>query len=299
MKNKLIKLFLFICLILLPTFGCVRTQVPIKNSEPVTTPSKILTGEEEFIKEKPDENQKNVINVQIQEFTNKIENDPNNPEWYVRRANQYEKLGKVDKSMQDIDTALSIDENFAPAYNLRGVIKALYFGKPKEGISDYTKAIDLNGMPEAYRNRAIQYIKFRKPDEALQDLTNAIKAKPDYYQAYSDRGELLRLMEQFDLAMNDLNKSIELNPDYYQAYINRGVSYAQGYRNFDKAILDFKTAIKLNDKPISAYKNLGLTYDIIGKKDEARKYYNLVVEEGGPEHKDDIAYAKRKLKELE
>jgi tetratricopeptide (TPR) repeat protein len=69
-------------------------------------------------------------------------------------------------------------------------------------------------------------------------------------------------------AIADFDKAIELKPDFAEAYYNRGLAYfAQGgfydTTPFENAIADFTKAIELfedQDKLIDAYYNRGLTY---------------------------------------
>jgi len=59
---------------------------------------------------------------------------------------------------------------------------------------------------------------------ALADFNIAIKLKPDYPEAYSNRGIAYVKIGKFDSAIDDYNKAIELNPHCAKVYFNRGIA---------------------------------------------------------------------------
>jgi tetratricopeptide (TPR) repeat protein len=62
---------------------------------------------------------------------------------------------------------------------------------------------------------------------ALTDLNLAIKLKPDFADAYYNRGKTLGAMGDAKGAIADYTKAIELNPKLAEAYGSRGVLRAQ------------------------------------------------------------------------
>ena len=72
-------------------------------------------------------------------------------------------------------------------------------------------------------------------ENAIRHYTEALKLKPDYVNAYNNRGNVYRLKGEFDTAIQDLNIAIELKSDYADAYNNRGIVYAEK-GEFDTAV---------------------------------------------------------------
>ena len=67
----------------------------------------------------------------------------------------------------------------------------------------------------------------------------------------------------FKLALHNLNQAIYLKPDYANAYSNRGV--VKGALGDTKgAIRDFTRAIKIDKYNAFAYQNRGISYEIVG-----------------------------------
>ena len=54
--------------------------------------------------------------------------------------------------------------------------------------------------------------------EALLDYGEAILLKPDYFEAYNNKGILLREIGHFEEATSDYNKAISLRPNSETAY---------------------------------------------------------------------------------
>ena len=55
--------------------------------------------------------------------------------------------------------------------------------------------------------------------------------KPDYIDAYTNRGEAYRVTDNFECAIQDYNVVIKLKPDYAGAYNNRGIIYYRSMVN--------------------------------------------------------------------
>ncbi|MSQ40500.1 MAG: tetratricopeptide repeat protein [Dehalococcoidia bacterium] len=106
--------------------------------------------------------------------------------------------------------------------------------------------------------------------EAIAEYDEAIRLKPDYAEAYSNRGEAYRNLAQYERAIQDLDKAIGLDPKYAVAYSNRGAAYdSQG--QFERAIQDYDKALSLDLKYALAYGNRAVAYAFVGKVAEARQ----------------------------
>ena len=79
------------------------------------------------------------------------------------------------------------------------------------------------------------------PDEAIANYTKAIELKPDYGEAYTNRGAAYLLKKLYDKAITDSSKAIELNPTNDSAYQNRGRAY-RGKGLYKQAMADFQEA---------------------------------------------------------
>ncbi|MBA4719368.1 MAG: AAA family ATPase, partial [Nitrosopumilus sp.] len=112
------------------------------------------------------------------------------------------------------------------------------------------------------------YDKKGESDRAIKDFNQAIKLKPDFADAFNNRGVAYDKKGESDRAIQDFNQAIELNSDFAGAFNNRGVAYDKK-EEFDRAIKDYNQAIKLNSEYANAFHNRGLAYRKIGKEKEA------------------------------
>ena len=115
----------------------------------------------------------------------------------------------------------------------------------------------LGSAPDAefYLKRGEDFSGAHQYERAIADYTTAIQLKPDYAEAYNDRGFAYYLKGDAERAIADYTRAIELRPNYPKAYNSRGVVYmAHGYGRA-KAVADFDRAIALQPDFRYAYIN--------------------------------------------
>ena len=102
----------------------------------------------------------------------------------------------------------------------------------------------------------------------MRCFAETIKLKPDFAEAYSNRGLAYDRKGEYDQAIADFNKAIELEPGYAKAYNNRGLAYGRK-GEYDQTIADFDKAIELEPDYAEAYNNRGNAHARRGKYDLA------------------------------
>jgi tetratricopeptide (TPR) repeat protein len=138
--------------------------------------------------------------------------------------------------------------------------------KDKEGA----KAMDEMNINEAKELRL----------EAIQYFTKAIDGKPDYKNAYYNRGisrlEVGKIMQDsllISLSINDFTKAIEQDAQFADAYHNRANGKSE-LGNLDGAIKDFDLAIALKPDDANYYTNRGVTKGKAGHYQSAIEDFN-------------------------
>ena len=130
----------------------------------------------------------------------------------------------------------------------------------ENAVRHYTEAIKLKpDFAEAYNNRGAAYGDTRKFGEAIEDFNKSIDLDPENANAYNNRGAAYRNIDKFGTAIADLNEAIGLNPKDARFYSNRGNVY-QSTNKFDAAIADFSKAIDLDPENANAYNGRGFVY---------------------------------------
>ena len=101
---------------------------------------------------------------------------------------------------------------------------------------------------------------------AIADYDQAIKLKPDYAEAYYNRGRSKGnfLIGDYRGQIADYDQAIKFKPDYAEAYYSRGLSKAffsflgiLSFGDYRGAIADYDQAIKIKPDYVEAYNNRG------------------------------------------
>ena len=192
--------------------------------------------------------------------------------------------GEFEKALSAFDRAIecaqqgTTSEGLADVYFYQGYIHGLVLNDLQRTITDFDTAIELRpNYAEAYNNRGVVYDASGEYDLAIADYDKAIELRPDFAVAYFNRGSDYILKSENDLAIADFDKAIELELDYAEAYVYRGLAYRRK-GEYDLAIADYDRAIELRPDFDEAYFNRGATYADKGEYDLAIANYGKVIE---------------------
>ena len=150
-------------------------------------------------------------------------------------------------------------------------------GEHEDAKIEFTEAINQKpDFAEAYYNRGITNIELEEFDNAIKDFTDGIRLKPDSHEAYYLRGGANVKLEQFDDAVKDFTSAIQLKPDDAYAYASRGGSRIH-LEQFNDAIKDFTEAIRLKPDFVEAYFHRGEINIKLKQFDDAIKDFTDVI----------------------
>ena len=140
----------------------------------------------------------------------------------------------------------------------------------KSAIEQYTMAIELKpNFADAYFQRGICYTKHTHTSHALANILRAIELDLDFVCGNEEHAEL------YAAAIKIMSEAIERNSEDVDVYYMRGMfNYAQG--NHNSAIADFRKVIELDSKHIEAYLGLGRACLIEGRY--SRVHYESAIE---------------------
>jgi len=90
---------------------------------------------------------------------------------------------------------------------------ALQAGKISEAISNYTKAIDLDGSNHVYfSNRSAAYLKKGNGTNALEDANSCINLNPQFAKGYSRKGAALHELKRYNDSIAAYDEGLEKFP---------------------------------------------------------------------------------------
>src|SRR3972149_8552847 len=90
---------------------------------------------------------------------------------------------------------------------------------------------------------------------------------------YMNRGNDFYYKNRFDLVLKALDKAIELKPDYVDAWNNKGITLSKLER-YEEALKSFDQAITLKPDYVTTWNNRGITLSKLERYEEALKAYD-------------------------
>ncbi|MBW1641818.1 MAG: tetratricopeptide repeat protein [Deltaproteobacteria bacterium] len=164
----------------------------------------------------------------------------------IKRA---KKVGTVDSATskpKPVDQA-SRQKSIAFVEKARALWKEDNLTDPNLALKMLNQAVSIDpNFAVAFNDRGKVHAKMGQFDRAKKDYDQAIKLDSKYVKAYSNRGVVLYETNQYADALKSFNKAIVLNPSYAAAYLNRGlVNYQMDHT--DRACKDFTKACELGD----------------------------------------------------
>ena len=159
--------------------------------------------------------------------------------------------------------------------------------KPSEEImknldefTSRSELFEMLGVPlnsEDYFNRATDFYFKGKYELAIKAIEKAIELKPDYAEAWSNKGVALGKLGRHDEELKAYEKAIELKPDYVEAWYNKSVELGKLGRH-DEALKACEKAIELKPDYAEAWNNKGVALCKLGRHDEALKADEKAIE---------------------
>ena len=139
--------------------------------------------------------------------------DENNKQAYLLRSQVLENMQQLVGAEADIDKLLQLEPEDESYLLKKGQLR-IKSGAPEEAEQYYQKIIDINPFNEpVFVEYAQLLISEKKLDQAMTLLNEAIENKPDFADAYKERGNVKMLQGDKEGALEDLKKSLELAPE--------------------------------------------------------------------------------------
>lgn len=147
----------------------------------------------------------------------------------------------------------------------------------QEIFSWVTEWMKQHETPETLMIRASVYFILKQYHSAIDDLDRLMMINPNYFYAYSLKGNCLKKLKQYERALIEYNKAIEIEPTYAQAYNGRGNVYSY-LKNYDKALQDFNKALEIDEQYAQAMNGKGNVYRMLKHYDNAIENYSKAID---------------------
>jgi len=173
--------------------------------------------------------------------------------------------------------ALQLDDSLADAHSTLAWVKAFYEYDLLSADGDFKRAIELNpGSSLARNNYGIYLAVMNRRDDALRELRRAEELDPLSLGIKTVLGLPYVYARQYDQAIEQFQKALSMDPNFSYAHDMLGVVY--GLKGmYPEALEEFSKARQISDEPL-VLAHSGWAYGLLGKKGEARKALNQLME---------------------
>jgi predicted O-linked N-acetylglucosamine transferase (SPINDLY family) len=162
-------------------------------------------------------------------------------------------------------------------HNIAGAL-ATAAGWHEDAIIFYDRAIEIApDYFEAYTNRGNALKDLGRRAEALASFDCAIALMPEYAEAHLNRAIVLRMDRRFSEALDAIDAALRSKPGLAAAYANRG-NVLQEINRFEEALASHDHALTLDPGFALAHLNRGNVLRHLGRLPEAIASYDRAIE---------------------
>jgi superkiller protein 3 len=187
-------------------------------------------------------------------------------------------LQKIPEAEQAYRDALAIDPKHAGARYALGMA-LMSLGRPNQAKTEFDEAGRLapdNPLP--FYALAHLYKGENDFPKALQFLEEVLKIRPNFINAYTERGDIYLAFGQHEKALKEYEKILQVDRDFVSAYVKIGMVH-QIRQNWDEAQKAYQTALAIDPNQAFACNNLAwMNLERQGDLTEALRWAEKAVE---------------------
>lgn len=223
----------------------------------------------------------------IEYFEAAIQRDPNFALAYVGLADSFIQLcseGCIDskeallKAKPLVLRALEIDDLVPEAHATLATLLQDYNWDWDESEKRFKRAIELNPNWSVVCHSYAVHLALRgRFAQAISEIKHAEELGPFDIAIHDCAAETYRVSNNLESAINECNKELEIDPKFVPAYIKLGKTFLQKSL-IDQGVAMMEKALEISGGSLLASSYLAYAYGVAGRKDEARKVINELLE---------------------
>ncbi len=227
----------------------------------------------------------------INSLTQAINQNPNDIDNYLNRAELYAEDQLYRQAMSDLNTAIRIQPNSYFALRHRASLHTK-LKEYKKAIADASAAINLRpDLEMAYIERARANRHLENYDAAIKDSTRALKVNPNNSRnnrlpAYYNRADCYLKLSKYELGLKDCQSALDLmsnSPDTEKQMMRRGLLNLQskallGLARTEEALAASNSAVLCDGKSYESLFQRAAVLGAMGRFAEADKDLTTLVE---------------------
>ena len=205
---------------------------------------------------------------------------PDEPNFWLQKGLVLRTLQRPQEAREFYQEALAIydetsdrHQNDPAFWTDRGFV-LLQLNRLKAAFDSYNHALEINSnFYEALLGKANAYNSVKDYEQALNILDRAKEVRPQDYQVWYNRGNLLlQALNKPDEALTSFEQATKLKTNFYPAWLGQGLAL-NSLGKFDDARSALSTAKELNPQDPVVWLNLGMAEEQLGKQEAALAAY--------------------------
>lgn len=167
---------------------------------------------------------------------------PEDPSFYIWRGTAFKYLRDYQRALEDMNTALDLDQNSAWGYTHRAELH-VERKDYQSALDDMDAAISLNPKSVgAYVHRALAYVRIHNYQSAHDDLNTAVMLEPDNAWVRIHRARLYGRLNDYQRAFDDMQVAFSLDSRNAFSYVHRALLYME-VNDYQRALDDLHSAV--------------------------------------------------------
>jgi eukaryotic-like serine/threonine-protein kinase len=223
----------------------------------------------------------------IEYFNQAIEADPNYALAYTGLADAYNVQALIGiappkevwpKAKSALEKALALDDTLAEAHGTSGAMKLFFEWDWPGAERELRRAIQLNpNLGGAHDLYCTYFQVIGRLDEAMSESKRAQELEPLSAVISGNLVYTYYFMRQYDAAIEQYRKTSELDPNFLPTLFLLGQAYERKGM-YDQAIAECQKALRIHEHDPAIISVLGYVYAVSGRKSEAQKLLNELME---------------------
>ena len=171
------------------------------------------------------------------------------------------------------DEIIAKDKNNPLLWTDRGFV-LLQLNRPQDAFASYDRALFVDeNFYEALLGKANVLNTFQKYGQALEVLNRAKEIRPQDYQVWYNRGNLLlQTLNKPEEALASFEQATQLKADFYPAVLGQGLALS-ALQRYSDALKALNTAKDLNPQDPFVWMNKGIVLEKLGELEAALEAY--------------------------
>ena len=146
--------------------------------------------------------------------------------------------------------------------------------KYEAAIAKYDEALKYKpDYHQAWNNRGTALSILQRYEEAVISYDQVLKYKPDYHQAWNSHGIALGILQRHEEATASFDQALKYKPDYHEVWNNRGLALGKLQR-YEEAVTSYDQALKYKPDYHEAWYLRGLALGGLQRYEEAITSYD-------------------------